>query len=60
MDHLGAGIASAADYIVFSRVKERFLIIASFALILRAVGICHRKLILDHECLLVVSICSLA
>ena len=34
MDHLGAGIALATGYIVFSRVKERFLITASFALTL--------------------------
>ena len=34
MDHLGAGIALATGYIVFSRVKERFLITASFVLTL--------------------------
>lgn len=34
MDHLGAGVALVTGYIVFSRVKERFLITASFALTL--------------------------
>lgn len=34
MDHLGADIALATGYIVFSRVTESFLIIASFVLTL--------------------------
>lgn len=34
MDHMGADIALATGYIVFSRVTERFLIRASFALTL--------------------------
>lgn len=34
MDHFGVGIALAAGSTISSRVKERFLIIASFALTL--------------------------
>lgn len=41
-----------------SKVKEKLLVIASFALAPSwAIGIYQRKLILNHECLLVIPIC---
>ena len=48
--------ALGADFVIFSRVKEKFLILAAFTSIpasFRDAGTCQRELILSHEDLLV-------